>query len=211
MKKKAAPLQTLLRHYLIAIVGAAVLALALRIYVLEAYRISNDFMSPTLLPGDHIFVNKMAYGKKLTQELGLAPRIPTRGDVVILNFPTDPKKDYIKRIIALPGDAVEIRAAVIILNGKAIGSVAEHDDLREHLDNHDYLSRWTGTPTESRNMAPVKVPAGHIFVLGDNRSRGQDSRVWGFVPLDAIKGKAVLIWLSLGNGIRWHRFLTRVN
>lgn len=224
-KQQASPvsaLYSLLKDYFFAIAVAAAIALGLRVYVVEAFRIPTDFMSPMLLPGDHIFVNKLAYGGLP----GIKAPEPARGDVIVFSFPNDPTKDYIKRVVAIGGDTVEIRGSRVVLNGSTISQPADglnNNDERfeEQLDTHSYLVQWKGANAEARKMTQVKVPQGQVFVLGDNRAKGQDSRAYGFLPIQNIKGKASLIWFSMGSsapggqggssGVRWSRLLTRVN
>jgi signal peptidase I len=214
---RTSPIETLyslLKGYFFAIVGAATVAFMLRVYVLEAFRIPTDFMSPALVSGDHIFVYKLAYKTKLKF---LSPK-PERGDVVVLSFPNDPTKDFIKRIIAIPGDIVEIRNGAVIINGNSIGTaierpgVAQGDVFVEHAGDHRYEALWNNSSADARKMIPITVPDKHVFVLGDNRAKGQDSRTWGFIPIDYLQGKAFLIWFSANfeeekssPGIRWDR------
>lgn len=201
-------LSKLLKDYFFAIAGAALFAILLRVFVIEAFRIPTDFMAPVLVPGDLIFVNKL-------------DRVPHRGDVVVFSFPNDPTKDYIKRVIGIEGDSVEIRGGQVYLNGKPVSKPVDArspDVFEEELDGHRYSVGWSGAARESRELIPVKVPPGQIFVLGDNRAKGQDSRGWGFLQSAAIKGKASLIWFSRGLlpdgktlGVRWPRVMKRVD
>lgn len=203
----------LLKNYFFAIIGAAVVALLLRVYVMEAFRIPTDLMTPTLLPGDHIFVNKLAYSRILGSS------VPHRGDVVIFSLPSDPTKDFIKRIIGLPGDRVEIRDSQVVLNGEVISKPMQADVYSETLDERTFQVYWTGALVESRQMMEVTVPSDHVLVLGDNRAKGQDSRTWGFLPVSALEGRASVIWFSMGvqdqqggsRGVRWSRLFSRVN
>lgn len=204
----------LLKDYFLAIVVAAVVALLLRVYVVEAFRIPTDFMAPMLLPGDHIFVNKLAYSKSV----GVA--VPERGDIVVFSFPNDLTKDYIKRIVAIEGDTVELKNSELIVNGKKLSRPTSPDVHEETLGRHKYDALWRGAAPEARNMIKVTVPNGNVFVLGDNRAKGQDSRAYGFLPIANIQGRAALIWFSAGAastsgggllGIRWSRLMTRVN
>lgn len=206
-------IRAILQNYFVAIFGAAVLAFLLRVFVMEAFRIPTDLMAPMLLPGDHIFVNKLAY-KGL---VGLGKGDPQRGDIVIFTMPADPTKDYIKRVVAVAGDRVEIRDGAVVLNGKTISRATGPDNFDETVDGRTYSVQWTGAPAETRRMMEVTVPPGNVFVLGDHRAKGQDSRAWGFLPVKAIEGRASLIWFSTGAGndggtlgVRWSRIFTKV-
>lgn len=212
-------LSKLLKDYFVAIATAATVALLLRVYVIEAFRIPTDFMAPMLLPGDLIFVDKLAYVKRPFAE---NPPRPDRGDVVIFSFPNDPARDYIKRVIAVEGDTIEIKASQVYLNGKSISRQVAPDRFEEVLGERTYQVQWMGTAEDARQMVSVKVPPGSVFVLGDNRAKGQDSRVWGFLQLSSLKGKASFIWFSTGPEeqgkdksssairVRWSRVMTRV-
>lgn len=195
-------LKKLMKNYLFAILGSAAVALLIRIFLIEAFLIPTDFMSPTLLSGDYIFVNKV-FGQV------------SRGDVVVFTFPNEAKKEYIKRIIGIEGDRIEIRMKHVFLNGADISDEVKPDVLEEKLGVRHYRVQWTQANDDFRNMIRIHVPAGHVFVLGDNRAKGQDSRTWGFLPIAHIKGKAFLVWLSLeesaGFRFRWSRFFTRIN
>jgi signal peptidase I len=214
-REKASPvavLSGLLKDYFLAIAAAAMLALLVRVYVLEAFLIPSDFMAPTLLTGDHIFVNKLAYGGLF----GGDKSAPSRGEIVVFGLLADPTKDFIKRVVGVPGDTVEIRGGEIVLNGKSISRAADGaDSFDEELDGRHYHVNWKGVPPAERKMIAVTVPAGQLFVLGDNRANLQDSRRWGFLPIAQLKGRASMIWFSRAmgegaSGARWSRIMTRV-
>jgi signal peptidase I len=154
-------------------------------------------MKPTLLVGDHILVNKFLYGIKIpfTNKTLIPISEPERGDIVVFIYPVDPEKDFIKRVIGLPGDKVEIRGEEVFINGKP------------YDDEHGFYSRTGRTAAqmgEKSHFGPVTVPKGHLFVMGDNRNHSYDSRFWGFVPLTSVKGKAFIIYWSWPH---WKRFL----
>jgi len=186
--------KSVLREYAEAIAIAVVLALFIRTFVVQAFKIPSGSMKPTLLVGDHILVNKFIYGIKIPFidkniiKLGK----PKRGDVVVFKYPLDTKKDYIKRVIGLPGDKVELANKQLRINGKVM------DDPHASYSVYGNL----------RNFGPIIVPAHHLFVMGDNRDESSDSRVWGFVPYAYLKGKAFLIYWSWDRtdfGVRWSR------
>ena len=183
-----------LRHYVTVILLAASVAFAVRIFVVEAYRVPWDFMAPCLDTGDLIFVNKLSYGL-------FAAKPPRRGDVVVFSLFSDPGKEYLKRVIGLPGDRVEIRESVVYLNGKPISKAQEEGlghlaAFEEEVDGLRYEVLWDHVGS----LPEVVVPENNLFVLGDNRSKGQDSRHWGFLPMTGVKGRAWFIWWSKGKG-----------
>ena len=195
------PRKSIFREYAEAILVAVVLALFIRTFVVQAFKIPSGSMKPTLLVGDHILVNKFIYGVKLPfVNTTLIPVTdPKRGDVVVFKFPEDPKKDFIKRIIGVPGDIVEVRNKKVYLNHKPMV-----DTYGTYLDSHVILGR--ARPRD--NFGPVTVPAGAFFVMGDNRDHSYDSRFWGFVDLSMVKGKAFIIywsWNKETSGIWWGR------
>jgi signal peptidase I len=155
-------------------------------------------MEPTLLIGDHLLVNKFAYGIKLPliDKKVLVFNEPEREDIIVFIFPQDKTKDFIKRVIGVPGDTIEIRKKKIYINGKL------------WQDSHGVYRDSEVTSLVPRdNFGPVVVPPGHVMVMGDNRDRSYDSRFWGFVPFDQIKGKALILywsWDKLSDDI-WHK------
>ena len=186
--------KSVVRDYAEAIAIAVVLALLIRTFVVQAFKIPSGSMKPTLLVGDHILVNKFIYGVKIpfTDKTLISLSRPERGDVVVFKYPLDTKKDYIKRVIGLPGDRIELSERKLIINGRTV------DDPHAKYSLHGNL----------RNFGPVVVPNEHLFVMGDNRDESSDSRVWGFVPISYLKGKAFLIywsWDSRKFGLRWGR------
>jgi signal peptidase I len=186
--------KSVVREYAEAILIAIVLALFIRTFVIQAFKIPSGSMKPTLLVGDHILVNKFIYGIKLpfTDKILVSLSEPERGDVVVFKFPLDTRKDYIKRVIGLPGDRVQLVNKQLLING------------RPTEDPHASYS----VNGSMRMFGPVTVPSGHLFVMGDNRDESSDSRVWGFVPRPYLKGKAFLIywsWDRKNYGVRWNR------
>jgi len=189
------------REYAEAIIVALLLALFIRTFVVQAFKIPSGSMEPTLLIGDHILVNKFIYGTKIPfTSIRLLPlQKPQKGDVVVFIYPLDPSKDFIKRVVAVEGDTVKITNKKLFINGV------------EAADPHAVYKEDTVFPAEVQkrdNFGPVTVPPGNIFVLGDNRDRSLDSRFWGFVPLEDLRGKAFIIywsWNSQETNVRWNR------
>jgi len=290
------PPKSTTRDYVESIGAAVLIALALRAFVIEAFKIPSSSMYPTLEIGDHIFVNKFIYGVRIpwTNTKLLELRGPKHGEVIVFMQPCQPDRDYIKRVIATAGETVEVRCNVVYVNGKAIpstltlGKGCEYEDRREGQtkwetvqcsryretvdelaydtyhdegrplrdeelrtagalpsgDDRDFPRDGAGPPTcppvmmpneggPAENQLPGRivetkplrflpsacephrhyvVPEGHVFVMGDNRNNSNDSRVWGSVPVENIKGKALFIWLSYKDWgllnwaeIRWPR------
>lgn len=189
------------REYAEAIIVALVLALFIRTFVVQAFKIPSGSMEPTLEIGDHILVNKFIYGIKLPfTSISLLPLgNPKRGEVIVFIYPLDTSKDFIKRVVAVEGDTVKIVNKKLYING------AEVDD------SHAVYKENTIFAAEIQkrdNFGPVTVPKGHLFVLGDNRDRSLDSRFWGFVPLKDVRGKAFMIywsWNGQETTLRWKR------
>ena len=185
------------REYAEALGVALLLALVIRTFVVQAFKIPSGSMLPTLQIGDHILVNKFIYGPRLevplTQwSLGQLPgfREPRAGDVVVFIYPKERDKDFIKRIVAVAGQTVESRGNTLMIDGKKVEDAHAHYEKRDHVD-----------------FGPYTVPAGHVFVMGDNRDESYDSRFWGPVPIQDIKGLAMVIYWSWGgeNFVRWDR------
>jgi|SRR4029453_12331982 signal peptidase I len=166
---------------------ALLIALAVRSSVVQAFWVPSGSMLPTIQIGDHIFVNKLAYSVRLpllgTQLMKIGEL--KRGDVVVFVSPIDPSTDLIKRVVAIPGDTVEIRNKVLYVNGDKVD------------DPHASFTDSTIMPNGNRdNMKPKKVPEGKFFVMGDNRDRSYDSRFWEFANISDIKGKATFVYWS---------------
>ncbi len=190
-----------LREYVEAILLAIVIAFFIRTFVVQAYKIPSGSMKPTLLIGDHILVSKFNYGVKLPflRSTLIPIGTPQRGDIVVFIYPEDRSKDFIKRLVGLPGDTVEVREKKIYLNGKPW-----NDGHGVHSDSLVI----PGAVQPRDNFGPVKVPEGSLFVMGDNRDESYDSRFWGFVEMKDVLGKALIIYWSWNNdeyGVRWSR------
>lgn len=184
-----------------AIVIAILLALFIRTFVIQAFKIPSGSMEPTLLVGDHIFVNKFIYGIKIPflRKTLIPIKDPQRGDIIVFIYPVTKDKDYIKRVIGLPGEHIEIHGKNIYIDGILFND--PYGDYSNALEN------WHN-PVKDCPFCSVTVPDDHYFVMGDNRGNSQDSRYWGFVPADFIKGKAFIIYWSWPH---WKRFLHLVN
>ena len=187
------------REYAEAIGMALLLALFIRTFIVQAFKIPSGSMIPTLQIGDHILVNKLSYGIRIPfwEHYVVHFSQPQRGDVLVFIFPEDRTKDFIKRVIGVGGDTVEIHGKKIYINGKQI------DDPHAHFEGDD--PQTAGLPSRD-DFGPRTVPENHIFVMGDNRDRSYDSRFWGFVNLDDVRGKAFLIYWSWDGGDRWVRW-----
>ena len=200
-KKAIAPPKSRLRENIEALVLAIVLALFIRAFIVQAFKIPSGSMKATLQIGDHILANKFIYGVKLPYfNITIIPyKKPQRGDIVIFKFPQDPKKDFIKRTIGIQGDIIEIRNKEVYVNKKRL----EHD-YAIYTDLH--IIPESMQPRD--NLGPITVPENSLFVMGDNRDHSYDSRFWGFVDLKDVKGKAFIIYWSWDNdnfGVRWGR------
>ena len=170
--------------------------LLIRSFLFEPFRIPSDSMMPTLLDGAFIFVNKFTYGLKIpfTHKVVLPLSDPEFQDIVVFEFPEDTSKDFIKRIIGLPGDTIQIRDKKLIRNGVEV--------------EESYVQHTDGSIVPRRdNFGPITVPEGKYFVMGDNRDESYDSRFWGFVERNKIEGRAwILYWSWQGfQNIRWNR------
>jgi signal peptidase I len=189
--------KSVFREYAEAAIIAVVLALFIRTFVVQAFKIPSGSMEPTLLVGDHILVNKFIYGIKIPfiRKTLIPISDPKRGDVIVFIYPVDQSKDFIKRVIGLPGDRIETNGNKIYINGKL------YDDRHGF-----YADQGKGSIRllAESHFGPVTVPAGHLFVMGDNRDHSYDSRYWGFVPLNYVKGEAFIIYWSWPH---WKRFL----
>jgi len=190
-----------LQEYVEAILWAVALTFVLRAFVIQAFRIPSESMVKTLLVGDFLFVNKFEYGPKIPFTHVRLPglRKPRRGDVIVFQYPPDPSKDYIKRCIATEGQTIEVRDKDVYVDGrKLVEPYAQHIDPNEHpggLDQRDNMQQFT-------------VPPGYLFMMGDNRDNSYDSRFWGPVAMDLVKGRAMFIYYSTGGNSWWNYLLS---
>jgi signal peptidase I len=218
----AAPGKSVFREYAEAFLVALGLAVVLRTFLLQAYKIPSGSMETTLLIGDHIIVNKIGYGLRMPDSLfGLTPFANTipygkylfhlesvhRGDVVVFVYPEDPSKDFIKRVVAIPGDSIEVKEGQLYLNG-ALAPPPAGTHYEVPPDQRD------SSPRDIHE--PLKLEPDQYFMMGDNRDRSYDSRFWGPITRDAIEGRANFIYWSCADGedspwikclydVRWSR------
>jgi signal peptidase I len=189
----------LIKEYAEAIITALLLALIIRAYIIQAFKIPSGSMIPTLVIGDHILVTKFIYGTKIpfSDKSILVFKQPEKGDIIVFKYPEDPKKDFIKRVVATGGDTLEERNKIMYVNGKEV--------TEPYAYHGDSFVRPRGDPRD--NFGPLIVPENKVFVMGDNRDQSFDSRYWGFVDIKAIKGKALIIYWSWdpGNRLRFNR------
>ncbi len=228
------------REYTESIGLAIILAFVLRGFVIEAFKIPTGSMIPTLKIGDHLFVNKFIYGIRVPFTKHFLARfyVPEAGDVVVFTFPreeakahlaTQPtqrrqcidrasleeEKDFIKRIVGVAGDTIELRDNRLIINDVPVKRTFQEKQTTdnylypysmheiEEIGDHKYVIKFEGRDDD---FGPITVKDGHVFAMGDNRDHSSDSRCWGQVPVDNIKGRAMIIWWSIGpDSVRWSR------
>jgi len=196
IKKKSA-----LRENIEAIIVAIILALFIRTFIVQAFKIPSGSIKETLQIGDHILVNKFIYGVKIPflRTTIIEVKNPKRNDIVVFKFPEDPGKDFIKRVIGVAGDVVEHRDKKVYVNNEPVDDI-----FGMYTDPHIF----PGSFQPRDNFGPVTVPPGSLFVMGDNRDHSYDSRWWGYVNLKAVQGKAFMIYWSWDKdnfGVRWDR------
>ncbi len=184
------------REYFESIVIAVILALFVRTWVVQAFKIPTASMENNLLVGDHLLVNKFVFGPTVSPAMRaiLPVRDIRRGDIVVFKYPDEPERDFIKRVIGLPGDTVELRNKKVHVNGQPLDEPYVH--FLEPAAQGDEVTSFD----VRERYGPVTVPAGQYFVMGDNRDNSQDSRYWGFLPRDYIKGHALMIYWSYESG-----------
>ena len=190
-----------IREYIEAILIALLLALFIRTFVVQAFKIPSGSMLNTLLIGDHILVNKFIYGIKdpFSGNTWIPVKKPGRGDIVVFKYPLNPSQDYIKRVVGTEGDQIEIKNKKVYVNGEP-----QDDSYAIFLDSKIRPAGELGRD----NMGLKTVPANSLFVMGDNRDNSYDSRFWNFVELKAVKGKAFIFywsWDKKNFSVRWNR------
>ena len=211
--------KSIIREYAEALLIAIILAMTIRVFVVQAFKIPSGSMIPTLLIGDHILVSKLAYGFQLPKDcefqVSFPPvtcysstivmdfEAPRQGDVIVFRYPEDENKDFIKRVVGVPGDTIQIQNKKVMVNGKAF--------LDEGFTQRVDPGIIDGRINPRDNLGPLTVPPDSYFVMGDNRDQSLDSRFWGFVRMNKIKGRAFLVYWSWNgqgdwwNWVRWER------
>ena len=179
------------REYVESLLIAVILAFFIRTWVVQAFKIPTGSMEHNLLIGDHLLVNKFVFSpaESAVERLLLPNRGVDRGDIVVFKYPVAPDRDFIKRVIGLPGESIEVRDKTVLIDGAPL--------------DEPYLPEWMTRLTDGAyavdgrdNHGPVAIPEGHYFVMGDNRDNSEDSRYWGTLPHDHLKGKATLVYWS---------------
>jgi len=204
--KPAAPQRSTLRENFESLVWAVGLMMLVRIFILQAFRIPSESMRDTLLVGDFLFITKLDYGAKIPFTHIRLPglRHPRRGDIIVFQWPPDPSQDFIKRCIGTGGETVEVRHKKVYVNGRALV-----EPYTRHVDPNE--DPPTASPRD--NFPPHTVPPDNLFMMGDNRENSADSRYWGYVPMDLVKGRALFIYFSTASQhwwdmpfyVRWNR------
>lgn len=212
---------------------ALLLFFAVRSFLVEAFKIPSGSMEGTLLVGDFLLVNKLVYGAEVPFTGARLPAVsaPARGDVIVFEWPEDPTKDFVKRVVGLPGDTLGMVDGVLERNGQALREgYTSHTEPgsdpagEEFAWQRRYLVRRARSDVayhpSRNNWGPIVVPSRHLFVLGDNRDNSLDSRYWGFVPDSMVKGRPMMVYFSYVpdsaktvpflTNVRWQRLGTRV-
>ena len=200
-KSKKEKRKSKVQEYIEAIIIAILIALVIRTFVIQAFKIPSRSMVPTLLIGDQILVNKFIYGVKIPylRKTIIPVTNPEKGDIVVFIYTNDRSKDFIKRVIGIAGDKIEIKNKRIFINDKEYS-----DSYGVYSDNLIY----PGVIQPRDNLGPVTVQLNSLFVMGDNRDESSDSRYWGFVDIKDVEGKAFIIywsWNHEDNNLRWRR------
>lgn len=198
------------RSYIENILVAVFLALLVRTFVLTGYKVPTSSMAPTLLPGDFIFAYRLPYGVKIPfSNIKIAVNPPQHGDVVVFSYPEQPQVSFVKRVVGLPGDRIQIENGGLIVNGQKLSYLEDLETttsdvlnlelfkiVREQAPEGDRVLTFSRKATK-HSFGPLIVPPNEVFLLGDNRDSSDDSRYWGTVPIEKVDGKVIWIWLSL--------------
>jgi signal peptidase I len=189
--------KSVVREYFESIVIAVILALFVRTWVVQAFKIPTGSMENNLLIGDHLLVNKFIFGPTpLAIGRAVLPvRAIRRGDIIVFKYPDEPDRDFIKRVIGLPGETIELKNKKVYVDGKPLDEPYVHFLTPPSSEDQEVTSYDV-----RENFAPKTVPADQYFVMGDNRDNSQDSRYWGFLPRGYVKGKALVIYWSYESG-----------
>ena len=209
--------KSIIREYAEALLIAIILAMTIRVFVVQAFKIPSGSMIPTLLIGDHILVSKLAYGFQLPKDCEFQVSFPPvtcysstivmdfdppqQGDVIVFRYPEDENKDFIKRVVGVPGDTIHIQNKKVLVNGKPFVD----EGFTQRIDP----GIIDGRINPRDNLGPLTVPPDSYFVMGDNRDQSLDSRFWGFVRMNKIKGRAFLVywsWNGKGSWLNWVRW-----
>ncbi len=223
----------------ISLGGSLLIVFTIQSSIVQAFKIPSGSMIPTLYIGDHIFVNKFAYGLKVPFSDVVADRpvylthqeLPKRSDVIVFIDPKDESRYLIKRVVGVPGDTVEMKDKVLYINQKMVSQnlipapdaekilhnlndpeypIGPMDLYTENMDTHDHVIMIDKTNFRSESFGPVTVPPESLFAMGDNRDYSGDSRYWGFVPMKNVKGKAMVIWASFWVSFAENQFSFRL-
>jgi len=189
--------KSVVREYFESIVIAVILALFVRTWVVQAFKIPTGSMENNLLIGDHLLVNKFIFGPTpLAIGRAVLPvRAIRRGDIIVFKYPDEPERDFIKRVIGLPGETIELRNKKVYVDGKPLDEPYVHFLTPPSSEDQEVTSYDV-----RENFSPKTVPVDQYFVMGDNRDNSQDSRYWGFLPRSYVKGKALVIYWSYESG-----------
>ena len=233
VNRRAAPLG-MLWQWVQTFTIAVLVFLFVRAFFVEAFKIPSGSMERTLLPGDFLLVDKLAYGAEVPFTSLRVPgyRTPHRGDIIVFQYPLDETKTYVKRLVGLPGDTLSMREGTLVRNGVALSEpyvVHSDPDLDPGNDQFGWQRHYLVRAAEAagfgdhptrNNWGPLIVPAGKYFALGDNRDNSEDSRYWGFVPAENVRGRPLVVYYSYApdsaepapwlSSVRWGRFGERV-
>jgi signal peptidase I len=210
--------KSVVREYFESIVIAVILALFIRTFIVQAFKIPTGSMEPNLLIGDQLLVNRFVFAPTVSGvERALLPMTAIRrGEIIVFKYPENPERDFIKRVIGLPGETIELKDHRILVNGAPIDEPYAH-----YLPRPEGNGQHEVTSDDVRDRyGPVTVPPDALFVMGDNRDNSADSRYWGFLPKANVKGEALMIYWSFSGGdgslnlltrTRWARLLHQIH